>query len=407
MSPAQSPAVISVQQAIVQLHAALSARGDGATGKWGIACSGGADSMVLAHVCVQILGVDKCHILHVDHGLAADSEQVANTISGWCSQTGVAFSQTRVALQPGAGIEARARDARYHALRQMAASNTLRWIATAHSASDQAETVLMRIIRGTGLHGLAAIAPIGDDIIRPLLSVSAQTLRQYATEMSLPVWQDPMNADLSLFRGRIRHQLLPALALENPSIERALCDLASEAAEFRSVETSWPAEPPLLDWIRSLSSIERSRWWQQALTKHGIPVTRQSYDALSQALRFDDSGSRQLNMEGGTMYCEYGVLRLVVHTAEAKPSDLQIVLEPPGDVHVRVCQPGDRMRPQRLKGQSRKLSDLFADAKIPVRLRHDARVIIAHDKTGAQQIVWCEYIGAAWQVSVEVQGGRT
>jgi tRNA(Ile)-lysidine synthase len=373
------------------------ARAEHLPGRWGIACSGGADSMALAHACVSMLGITECSVFHVDHGLSAQSAAVAQMVAKWCAAVGVEFVQRRIELSPGAGIEERARDARYQALREIAASD-VRWIVTAHTASDQAETVLMRLIRGTGIHGLAAMAPVRDDILRPLLRIQRRTLEQYLAEHKLPVWHDPMNQDMTLFRSRVRHQVLPMLTQENPQFAKALCDLADQAQAWRQDVASL-ALPCELGQIRAMRSQQRDVWWQQVLIEAGLPVSKSAHAALQRALQFDAAGSRRLDIAGGALIVEYGMLRLQAGTMDAQsaPAPLNVSLIPAQPYQVRTWQPGDRMQPARLQGKSRKLSDLFIDAKVPAAKRRLARVVVV-----GYDIIWCEHIGAAWQVEIAV-----
>src|SRR5262249_54909010 len=136
--------------------------------------------------------------------------------------------------------EAHARRQRYDWLTKVAAESGIPWIATGHTADDQAETVLFRLLRGTGLDGLRGIAPIralaGEvRVVRPLLSATRQDVLDYLAGLGQDYRTDESNADRRFTRNRIRHELLPLLARAyNPRVREVLCRLASQAAEVHT-----------------------------------------------------------------------------------------------------------------------------------------------------------------------------
>jgi tRNA(Ile)-lysidine synthase len=135
------------------------------------------------------------------------------------------------------GLETAARTIRYQALEQMAADCGARYVVTAHTAEDQAETILHRILRGTGIHGLAGIPrvrPLGNGctLIRPLLGFRRCELVSYLADLAQPYRSDSSNADPRFTRNRLRHQLLPLLAAQfNSSVVEALLRLGTLAGE--------------------------------------------------------------------------------------------------------------------------------------------------------------------------------
>src|SRR4029079_18159666 len=112
---------------------------------------------------------------------------------------------------------------------ELAGRRGARRIALAHQADDQAETVLFRIVRGTGLRGLAGIPYRRGPFVRPLLDVTRAEIARYLARRSIPFVEDPSNADPRFSRARVRHRLLPLLAEENPRVREALVALAAEA----------------------------------------------------------------------------------------------------------------------------------------------------------------------------------
>nr|MBA2543587.1 tRNA lysidine(34) synthetase TilS [Deltaproteobacteria bacterium] len=217
-------------------------------GLYGVACSGGADSMALADLAIDIAGGSHVVVLTIDHGLSVGSERVAADVAAWARSRGAAGVIRRVDVErrAGSGIESAARDARYAALDELAAELGLTAVLVGHTARDQAETVLMRILRGTGPAGLAAMPTAtlshssndGDPsvpIVRPLLAIDRDAIDTYVADRALPIWDDPMNVDHALARVRIRAAILPMLRRENPMVDHALLRLAASAAEWLAV----------------------------------------------------------------------------------------------------------------------------------------------------------------------------
>jgi tRNA(Ile)-lysidine synthase len=211
-----------------------------------VALSGGPDSVCLASILRELQGqgsLARLVLAHLNHQLrgaasAADEEFVITLARDW----GVACRTQRlevaqVATQSGGNLEETARRLRYDWLTQIAREEGASWVATGHSADDQAETVLFRLLRGSGLHGLAgmaerrALAP-GVDLLRPLLDVRRHAVLAYLAEQGQGYREDASNQDLRLTRNRLRHELLPTLAEHyNPAIKEILVRLATQARQ--------------------------------------------------------------------------------------------------------------------------------------------------------------------------------
>jgi tRNA(Ile)-lysidine synthase len=203
-----------------------------------VACSGGPDSTTLLHVLHRLrseLGITLC-AASIDHGLRPESVLEVEQVGAFASELGVPFYAARVDLTgEGVSIQARARDLRYRALQEMALSHRAGRIAVGHTQDDQAETVLARVLRGAGLRGLGGIeARRSDGVIRPLLDCRRSDLRAYAEERALPFLDDPSNHQRAFERVRIRHEVLPMLAAEDPRVVEHLCALSDEAAELNA-----------------------------------------------------------------------------------------------------------------------------------------------------------------------------
>jgi len=220
-----------------------------------VAVSGGPDSVALLRA---LLAVRPAHvplvIAHLNHRLrGGDSDadeafvaalhtrlQAEGTANlGYrCERIDVAAH----AAERGDNLEAAARTIRYDWLADVACEAGARWVATGHTADDQAETVLHRLLRGTGLKGLCGIPPRrelapGIEVIRPLLSVTRVQVLAFLKALGQDMRQDASNADLRLTRNRIRHELLPLLAERyNPAIAGVLCRLAEQTRDVQQRE---------------------------------------------------------------------------------------------------------------------------------------------------------------------------
>jgi tRNA(Ile)-lysidine synthase len=212
-----------------------------------VACSGGPDSSALAHLVADARPDLALVLVHVAHGLRdratelADREVVA-THASWLGAELVGCDVEVTAS--GQGIEAAARDARYAALRETAASHGAAAILVGHSADDQAETVLLRIARGTGADGLAAMEVVTADVTRPLLRLRRADLRGFVAGEGLPVATDETNEDDAIRRVRVRRDVLPALQRIGPDPVATLGRLAGlardDAAALTAAATAVP-----------------------------------------------------------------------------------------------------------------------------------------------------------------------
>ncbi len=198
-----------------------------------VAVSGGADSVALLSILSALAPAWHLtlHVLHVDHGLRSDSALDAELVRALGARLGVPVDVERVQVGPGS-VEAAARVARYAALEAWADRVGAARIAIGHTADDQAETVLMRVLGGAGVRGLAAIPPVRGRIIRPLIELRRQALRDALLTDGVEWLEDPSNRDLKFLRNRIRHELLPLLAASyHPDVVPALAEVARLARE--------------------------------------------------------------------------------------------------------------------------------------------------------------------------------
>jgi tRNA(Ile)-lysidine synthase len=301
----------------------------------------------------------------------------------------------RVEVARRSSLEAAARTARYAAFEALADELGLACVMLGHTARDQAETVVLRLLRGTGPAGLAAIPARRGRFVRPLLALDRAVIDAYVAAHKLPVWSDPMNADRRLARVRVREVILPALRRENPQLDAALVRLASSAREWLEVidaqarrllgaPAGFPidgltlaAQPPAI----------RKRALAIALDAAGLDYDAAHLEQIDRVACAPERGERRVEIPGATIIRSYGALSI------ATPGAAPATLQPLEGCELRRWRAGDRMRPIRLKGRSRKLSDLYIDAKVPRSLRERARVLV---RTSDQAIVWAEHLGSAF-----------
>jgi tRNA(Ile)-lysidine synthase len=245
----------------------------GPSGDCWVAFSGGTDSTALLHAVAvradQAPGTLRA--IHIDHGLHPDSPCWAEHCRRICDALGVPLVVRRLNLKPipGESLEATAREARYRALADVLGPRDL--MLTAHNQDDQAETLLIALLRGSGAHGLAAMpreAGLGQGrLVRPLLDVPRATLEQYARSFGLSWIEDPSNASLRMDRNYLRNSVVPLLRARWPGLSATLSRSAGHCAEAaylvdglaaELMEACAGAHPGALD-IRALGALERSR----------------------------------------------------------------------------------------------------------------------------------------------------
>lgn len=226
--PGPLPAGLDRTGLVAAVHEGLASLPDAAPAV--VALSGGADSTALAYLAAEARPDLALTLVHVRHGLRDDREDVA-VVERHASFLGLPLEVRSVDVRrAGKGTEAAARDARYAAMREVA-SRAGAAILVGHSADDQAETVLQRAARGTGVDGIAGMAPAAHGLVRPLLRVRRADLRRFVALEGLPVAEDPTNRDPQVRRVAVRTAVLPALAEVAPDPVGALARLAALAAD--------------------------------------------------------------------------------------------------------------------------------------------------------------------------------
>lgn len=202
-----------------------------------VAVSGGPDSSALLHVLGMLrdkFGIEL--VAHgVDHGLRIEAPAELELARKLAERIGVPFATSKVDVGPGGNLQERARNARLEALENAAAAAGARTIATGHTSDDRAETVLMRLLRGAGPRGLAALPPLaksprGASLIRPLILARRVDVLAHLSRHRVEYATDPSNEDPRFLRVRVRRELLPVLTDLSPRIVEHLSALADMLA---------------------------------------------------------------------------------------------------------------------------------------------------------------------------------
>ncbi len=383
-----------------------------------VGCSGGADSVALADLAMRAARrgrLGRVTLLYVDHGLRDGTADEAARVRALAAGGGADARVERAAVdQGGASLEAAAREARYAVFDRVADDCAADRVFLAHTATDQAETVLMRVLRGSGVAGLAGIPAVRGRYVRPLLEITRAELEAYLAGRGLTYVTDPMNRDLRFTRSRVRHELMPRLRRENPLVAQALCRLAAAAREQRDVLDFAAAELLAAARVEPAGlSVARLAKSPPAVAKRAISLaiaelegTEQRHQVGARHLRAvleliagPEAGSRSLDLPGLRATREYDTLRLERRAAAPESRPELAVEGSDGPYRIRPWAPGDRMQPARLRGHTRKLSRLYVDAKVPRRLRQHARVVV---RAADGAILWAEHLGPAHGSRIQV-----
>jgi tRNA(Ile)-lysidine synthase len=370
--------------------------------------SGGADSVCLLD-CAQRLGAE-VHVLHVNYGLRPGSDADEQFCRVLCDRMGVEITVEQVTLGEG-NLQAQARQARYDIAERMAEEHACDF-AAAHTASDQAETVLYRLAVSPGSRALLGMAPRRGRLVRPLLEASREDTREYCRVRGLNWHDDPTNEDPRFARSRLRHEVLPVLRALSPAAERTIAEtsflLRDERLVIERAADAVIAQlgiPTPLEALRlepiGLARIVLVRLAERAAAS---PVALSRSDCAA-ILALSDEGTQSLDLGGGLRaVAEYGALRFEIGQPARVSAPAPISLEIPGEAEfgdwevyarkeriaqaagggflpargdallspnalalpltIRAWRHGDSMRPAGLEG-TKTLQDVFTDNKVP------------------------------------------
>ena len=366
------------------------------------AVSGGADSMALLWAMYLLkeewqLTLSAAHFNHHLRGAESDRDELF--VREFCEGYGMPLHVGCADVVTGPkGLEAAARDARYAFLRSLPGK-----IATAHTADDNAETVLMHLVRGTGLNGLGGIMPQNGNVIRPMLNVTRQDVEDFLAEYHVEHITDSSNETDDFLRNRLRHQVMPLLRAENPRLAENLSAMA-QRLRLDELALSSLAQAEDVSSLRSMMPAVRARALERFLKTSGVREPEAEHIALAEALVFSENPSARADFPGGvTIGRCYDRLEVILTQAELAETILPLngsitvgeflitcceaseilcttdafTVIPSGEIRIRSRQSGDALR---LKGGSKSIKKLFIDRKIPASKR--ARVPVIADDEG-------------------------
>lgn len=382
-----------------------------------LAVSGGRDSMVLLDVAARIAPRAIAAVATWDHRTGPWSTRAALAAAAAAGRRGIPVV-TGVA-PPTTGREngeAALRAGRWKFLHAVGEAFNAR-IATAHTASDQAETICMRILRGSGARGLSGMRASAPGIVRPLLDVTRETVAAYASHHGVSFVEDPTNASVRWFRNRIRHDLLPALERAHPGFENEMVRIGERAAAWRQdvervvdalgARRHGGALHVAVDALRDYDSASLAMLWPAIAARLGLALDRRGTLRAASFTRQSVSGD-VMPLSGGfqlrrgrddfvldrrgagapstpVMLCEamrLGRWRLERTGGDAGKDPWRAWLPARSRLTVRAWQDGDRMQ-ARADGPPRRVKRFFRDAGIPGPERAGWPVVLADD-----EIVW-------------------
>lgn len=410
-----------------------------------LAVSGGADSLALLHALIQLGETipNQYHVATLDHGLRGEAgAEDAAFVRDFAAQYGLPCTVgkadvARLAQVQGIGIEEAARIARYDFLTKVAEEVGSRTIATGHHADDQAETILMHILRGSGLLGLRGMPYLSNvpghlhlRLVRPLLDVPRSLIEAYCAEHGLAFRQDESNFDPGYTRNRIRLKILPLLRTVNPQVEAALLRLSQSAVTDESyLEEQF--ESQILPKIAQEAG--RFSWqtntflgWHPAMQQRVVRYAVQQlgaqpeYEQVIRAcegagqagvgLKLSFNNDVRLRIGYEQMYIEletapmpagdYWLLteetavslpgitscrswQLIAHTEAQPDTAARLAILPDATVTLRTRRPGDRWKPLGMDGHSRTVKKWMIDQKIPQHVRDHLPLLLVDDEIAA------------------------
>jgi tRNA(Ile)-lysidine synthase len=365
--------------------------------------SGGGDSVCLLDVAMR-LGAS-VSVLHVNYGLRSGADDDEAFVRALCRRLGVTLHVRSIELPDDGNLQERARDARYALAEGLAAGD----YAAAHTATDQAETVLYRLAVSPGSRALHGMAARRGRLVRPLLGATRDEARDYLRARGLEWREDPSNADRRFARTRVRHDVLAALRSVGPAADRTIAETARRLRE--EAELLDAAVDAALDELGGGPAVSLAALREQPPALRRLVLRRLAGDrpVPDSILELDERGTKAVDLgDGLRAVAEYGTVRFTrtgeapvpepvplpvpgrvrfgdweVEAALGRPGDVSVAAEPLGSTAtVRAWREGDRMRPLGLGG-TKTLQDLFTDGKVPRALRRTLPVVEARG-----DIVW-------------------
>ena len=345
-----------------------------------VAVSGGPDSTALL-VALHEAGMDLV-AAHYDHALREGSDAVALEVAQLCARLGVPLiSERRDEPLPKGSLQAAARTLRYAFLDRARAQAGADVVALAHTADDVVEGAVLHLLRGCGLAGLRGMPERRGHHVRPMLGVWRSDVREFLRRRRIVPVEDPANRDVRFARVRVRLQILPALERDRPGITRRLHSAAMNAARLQARAESVPTEAEIL----------KRMYAQAGGPKPGL--SRRHIEAMLE-LKGPGNGGRGVDLPGGLRFRIVGGLMQIVPSRQQPPQAPSLEVGPctgcvdsGAAAHLRAGlqlslgyrRPGLRMRPAGGRG-TRKLQDIFVDARVPREDRDSWPLVFAGDR---------------------------
>ena len=438
-----------------------------------VGVSGGPDSLCLVD-CLHKAGI-LVYVAHFDHHLRPESTEDCLKVKAYCDANGIPFFSGEGQVKAYAedaklSIEEAARLCRYRFLFETAHNQHAEAVAVAHTADDQVETVLMHLLRGAGLSGLKGmvyhhILPEWDEkipLIRPLLGVWREEVLAYIEDKHLDPVIDQTNMDVTYFRNRIRHQLIPYLSVYNPQIKPVIWRMAAGLeSDFELInhitQDTWSEillrlypGAVVLSWSKIIPlDIGLKRNMIRRAIQHILPSLRDiDFECVERALEFLERPSRSQRIHLLTdLWLEKTGDELVIHKSNAKgwygdwlsidasapmtlpltgevllndhrkikietfqtDQPLSVVLDDPNQawfdaeklaqpLTMRVFKPGDLFLPIGMNGHHIKCSDFFINQHVPAAARKKYPLVLSGD-----HIIWVPALRAAETGKVDAQ----
>ena len=388
---------------------------DGYRGPLLLAVSGGVDSMVLLHLATHSSLGCKLAVAHVNFMLRpGDCDRDEELVRSTCEDAGIPFYTKKFdtissAAERGVSIEMAARELRYGWFASLMEKHGFGRLLVAHNRNDAAETLILNLLRGTGMRGLGGIREVNGNILRPMLGFSRADIEHFAAEHGIVFREDVSNSDTAISRNRIRHNVFPEFAKINPSfLETFSQDMerfgqASEILDelFLAKRASLCSERDgaVCISIELLAAEAHKEYWMYRLLEPYGFTPAQIADAVSsvdaQSGKVFCSNSHKL-IRDREFFKIYTMEEAPTPTVEVSVSDKPADFDPrqhPADVlyadadtlllplQVRRWNDGDRFRPLGMRG-SRLVSDFFTDLKLDLEQKRRARIVYFEDDGG-------------------------
>lgn len=373
-----------------------------------VAVSGGSDSVALLRLLHD--SPWRLEIAHLDHALREDSADDTRFVERLAAELELPFHTARtevaqVAAKRGLNLEDAARRVRYRFLARVAKAVQADAVVTGHTLNDQAETMLMQLLRGAAY--VRGIKPRRDHIVRPLLDVTRDELLDYLQQLSQRYRTDPTNRDISRSRAWLRHHILPALLERHPNLLERLGRLAMVQQDVRD-HFDYLSERHLKDnrvdvvrLLREDVAVQRHTIIK-LLARHSIMPDFEHVESIRQHLR--ELHPFRLSLpQGAVARVAYGTLEVVrdepppqmpvpvTQASQLPPEVSSSVIGAFPDLVYRTRRPGDRIR---LSGGTKKLSDLLIDRKVPRESREGMRLLAS-----GSEVLWVEGVATDVRVS--------